>query len=295
LAQLLPRQSLNESVLQSCQSCDECLAVEPRLVHHFATSLRRAQFGLSWIYLDALDECGHAHGGNSPAYPALVAKVDGWVGTVLEALRSAGIADSTLILIMSDHGRDAATGRSHGGFTTSELRVQWLLAGPGIKASHELTWPVSIMDGAPTLLHALGIRPPVEFYGRVVREAFHGDEATRLVLAGRGWHAPNASADALGLRTTAQRASSLMHGWVDGWVDGWHRPSLLVGGLLGAVGAVCLVVAVTVTAAWMRARHSLGSVPARPHPFFLSGPHPAADRLRAAAGEPDHEMQGLLR
>jgi len=95
LAQLLPRQSLNESVLQSCRSCDECLAVEPRLVHHFAASLRRAQFGLSWIYLDALDECGHAHGGNSPAYPALVAKVDGWVGTVLEARRSAGIADST--------------------------------------------------------------------------------------------------------------------------------------------------------------------------------------------------------
>jgi hypothetical protein len=40
-----------------------------------------------------------------------------------------------------------------------------------------------------------------------------------------------------------------------------------------------------------------GRIPARPASQFfnLAGAHPAADRLRAAAGEPDYEYQGLLR
>ena len=40
----------------------------------FATALRRRRFGLSWLYLDALDECGHARGANSPSYSAEVVR-----------------------------------------------------------------------------------------------------------------------------------------------------------------------------------------------------------------------------
>lgn len=81
---------------------------------------------------------------------------------------------------MSDHGRQPGDGHHHGGFTTEEMSVQWLLAGAGVRPG-VIDWPVSIMDGAPTLLHALGIEPPAQVYGRVVSPAFAG---------GRGrWHA----------------------------------------------------------------------------------------------------------
>ena len=34
--------------------------------------------------------------------------------------------------------------------------------------------PISSTDAAPTLLHALGVTPPVQMHGRVVAEAFGG-------------------------------------------------------------------------------------------------------------------------
>lgn len=70
-------------------------------------------------------------------------------------------------------GRDAPTGRSHGGFSTAELEVPWILSGPGVVAGR-LTVPISSTDAAPTLLHALGVTPPEQMHGRVVAEAFGG-------------------------------------------------------------------------------------------------------------------------
>ena len=58
LAHLLPSASLNSSVLSACKSCSECERVESQLVSKFAAGLRRHKFGLSWLYLDILDECG---------------------------------------------------------------------------------------------------------------------------------------------------------------------------------------------------------------------------------------------
>ena len=289
LAQLLPRASLNASILQSCASCDECLRVEPHLLSAYTTGLRRSKYGLSWLYLDVLDECGHARGGYSPTYPALIQRVDAWVKQVLDALRAAGIADKTAILIMSDHGRDRPTARDHGGFTTEELAVQWLLVGPGVKAGYQLRGPVSIMDGAPTLLHALGIRPPAQFYGRVVGEAFEGGEG--------GWHAPNASAVPFGKRpacdTVTQRragcamaAAPAQSGAGDALGE-WDGASLLAGSLLGAGVVACLGAVAVALGGLSRAARN-------PKPLLFSS-HPAANRLRAAAGEPDYEMQGLLR
>jgi arylsulfatase A-like enzyme len=78
--------------------------------------------------------------------------------------------DRTALLVMSDHGREK-TGRDHGGFTTAELAVQWLLTGPAVRKGVRLSSPISIMDTMPTLLHAVGVPPPVQFYGRPVREA----------------------------------------------------------------------------------------------------------------------------
>lgn len=279
LSQLLPSATLNTSALQACGSCDECLKVEQHLVASFAAGLKRSKYALSWLYIDVLDECGHKMGGDSAGYPALVKRVDSWVGQVLDALRVAGIAEQTTLLMMSDHGRDGPSGRGHGGFSTEELATQWLLVGPSIRRGHSIRAPVSIMDGAPTLLHALGLHAPVEFYGRVVAEAFEGGEL--------GWSAPNASASLLGMpRADATRAAH----WLARWHGNWHGHSLVAGAVLGAAITIGIVGAATAAGVWPRKSQAA----ARPQ-FFTLGPHPAADRLRAAAGEPDYEMQGLLR
>ena len=48
--------------------------------------------------------------------------------------------------------------------------------------------PISSTDAAPTLLHALGVTPPVQMHGRVVAEAFGGGgvEGQRGVMRAEG-------------------------------------------------------------------------------------------------------------
>ena len=126
---LLPKRSLNASVLQPCGNCNECRIVEPKLVDAYAEALKAHQYELSWLYIDVIDECGHMYGTSWPGYLKLVRRVDAWVGRVLKALEASGMRSRTTILVMSDHGRLAPEGKSHGGFTTAELAVQWLLVG----------------------------------------------------------------------------------------------------------------------------------------------------------------------
>ena len=46
--------------------------------------------------------------------------------------------------------------------------VPWIVAGPGVRQGVTLTWPISSTDAAPTLLHTIGVRPPLQMHGRVV-------------------------------------------------------------------------------------------------------------------------------
>ena len=184
---LQPTGALNASVLRPCTGCDECLRVEPRLGTAFTAALRRRKFELSFLHVDLLDECGHERGDAHPSYAGLVRIADRIVGGVLRMLREEGMLKHTTLLVMSSHGRDARTGKVHGGFTTAELAVQWLLYGAGVRRG-QIGQPVSIIDSAPTLLHALGIPPPLHMHGRAVIDAFTstgGPSSTRRALPTR--------------------------------------------------------------------------------------------------------------
>ena len=260
-------------------------------------ALRSQRFGLSWLYLDALDECGHARGDRSKSYGALVRMVDGIVGKVVTTLREADMLHKTTLLVMSDHGRESQ-GFGHGGYTTGELSVQWLLSGPGVRQGVTLETPVSIMDGAPTLLHALGVAPPLQMRGRVVREAY---EAVQDAAPGRGvgttegslWSVHERSATVASMREAVARemppplkgpiqqsVARLLHGW-----DG---ASVQLGIVLGVLSVL----------AWLgisryfegsrqaQSRHRFGSATllGQGHELNSIRRHPAAHRLRAAAG-----------
>ena len=298
LGLLMPRHSLNATVLRPCRSCDECLEIEPKLADDYLTALRTRRFGLSWLYLDVLDECGHGRGDRSKSYGALVQMVDAMVGKVVATLREAGMLDQTTLLVMSDHGRETR-GFAHGGFTTEELSVQWLLSGPGVRKGATITGPVSIMDGAPTLLHALGVTPPLQMRGRVVREAY---EAAREGPPGgpagdqnpRPWSVNERSATATSMRELVDREmppplkgpirlfmSRLLHGW-----DG---PSVQFGALLGVLGVLAAYLGVSrylegARQAQSRNRFGSATLLGQGHELNSMRRHPAAHRLRAAAG-----------
>lgn len=123
------------------------------------------QLDFAFVYFGTVDTAGHTFGWMSDAYLTQLSRLDRLCGELLAALP----AESS-VLIQSDHGGHEQT---HGSDRIEDMRIPWMLAGPGVRAGHVLTTPVSLLDTAPTLLHLFGIAPPAEWQGRCVHDAFH--------------------------------------------------------------------------------------------------------------------------
>jgi arylsulfatase A-like enzyme len=79
------------------------------------------------FYFPGLDEAGHVHGPDSPAYERGLRNIDAQVGRVLEALQAAGLGDRMYGVLVSDHGHLATRGARRadvvGGLRAMGLRV----------------------------------------------------------------------------------------------------------------------------------------------------------------------------
>lgn len=124
---------------------------------------------LTFVHCDHVDEAGHKFGHGTPQYYEAVAKADALVGRMLAALKDAGIADRTIVLVTSDHG---GVGKKHGGATMAEIEIPWIIAGPGVAVGRELRTHVRTYDTALTVAYILGVQPSECWIGRPVLEAF---------------------------------------------------------------------------------------------------------------------------
>lgn len=123
----------------------------------------------TFIHLDHVDHAGHEFGHGPPEYYASVDVADKLIGEAIEALRSARMWESTILLVTADHG---GKGKGHGGATIAEIEIPWIIAGPGVKAGHEIKSPISTWDTAATIAYVFGLKQPDVWIGRPVREAF---------------------------------------------------------------------------------------------------------------------------
>jgi predicted AlkP superfamily pyrophosphatase or phosphodiesterase len=124
---------------------------------------------LIFIQIDHVDHAGHEFGYGTPQYYAAVAVADQLISEMVSAIQEAGIKDSTLLLVTSDHG---GKDKGHGGATMTEIEVPWILTGPGVRVGHEIQSPVNIYDTAATLAFAMALKPPEAWIARPVMEAF---------------------------------------------------------------------------------------------------------------------------
>lgn len=121
------------------------------------------------VHLDLVDHALHEHGFLTPEYLSAIAKADGLIARMIDALVEAGIRERTLVHVVADHG---GRGKDHGGETMQELEIPWIVEGPGIARGRVIETPVSICDSAPTIAHALGLRCPDAWIGRPILTAF---------------------------------------------------------------------------------------------------------------------------
>lgn len=114
---------------------------------------------LSWVYLQYTDDAAHANG-DSEASDAAVRQADAQVGRIWAAVqRREAMGEDWMIVVTTDHGRDAVTGRGHGGQSERE-RTTWIVTDQSALDARFTSGRAAIVDIAPSLLQHLRIPAP---------------------------------------------------------------------------------------------------------------------------------------
>lgn len=124
-----------------------------------ARYIREAGPDLSWIYLEHTDSVGHLFG-DGEEMAAAVRDMDRRIGAVWAAIkqRRERHDEDWLILVTTDHGRDAATGKEHGGQSERE-RTTWI-ATNGKRLNDRFDNNPAIVDIMPSIAMHLGLGMP---------------------------------------------------------------------------------------------------------------------------------------
>jgi len=114
---------------------------------------------LSWVYLEYTDDMGHGFG-DSPQFYDAIRGADARIKKIWDAtqLRQKKFNEDWLIVITTDHGRDAATGKNHGGQSARE-RTTWIVTDSKNLNVHFKQQP-AIVDILPSICNHLNLAIP---------------------------------------------------------------------------------------------------------------------------------------
>lgn len=142
---------------------------------------------LCFIHFADPDVTGHQYGVHSPEKLEALANCDAALKTIYEAIATAGLADSSVLILTADHGghdvpkeeveKRIAAGRppspgTHGSAETSDVVIPWIVSGPTVKKDFNISAPVITYDTAATALWLLNVPIPENFWGHPVTTAF---------------------------------------------------------------------------------------------------------------------------
>jgi choline-sulfatase len=122
------------------------------------------------------------------AYFGLTSFLDDNVGKILRALDETGLAQETRVVYSSDHGDNLGARGLWGKSTMYEesAGIPMILAGPGVPAGRVCDTPVTLADGFPTFVHALGARPDPrdrDLPGASLLDIARGEVPQRTILS----------------------------------------------------------------------------------------------------------------
>lgn len=150
---------------------DRSYETEIKTAEALADYIRTEKPAFTFTQLDDVDHYGHAYGHMTKEYLESIHRADQCVGQVLQAVKDAGIADESVIMVVADHG---GIGYGHGGQSWEEMTVPFILYGKGIKKGYEIQEQTYMYDVAPTIAFGLGLEVPYAWTGRPMKTAFTG-------------------------------------------------------------------------------------------------------------------------
>ena len=126
---------------------------------------------LSWVYLQYTDDMGHGYG-DGPVVTAAVEHMDGQIGRIWNAVqkRQQEHNEDWMILITTDHGRDANTGQSHGSQTERE-RTTWIVTNSDDLNERYYQTP-AIVDILPSIATHLRLDIPANIRDQLDGQSF---------------------------------------------------------------------------------------------------------------------------
>ena len=132
-------------------------------------------------YSDAGWITGRQLGRMRNLYAANVTMTDHWLGNFLEEADRLGLMESTLILLLSDHGialaEHDATGKPFFALWPELTDIPFFIRHPdGSRAGNASNYYASTHDVAPTILSLLNIKPPGEMEGADLSTLFDDRE-----------------------------------------------------------------------------------------------------------------------
>ena len=143
--------------------------VGDRGVVDLALDYLHSGYEVLFIHFPNPDYFGHLTGWMSETYLFELRNTDSQVGRVLDAVEALDLTDETLIILTADHGGHDKT---HGSALPEDMRIPWMVAGPGVLPGQTLEIDVHTSATAATVLWTLGLTAPESTVARPVFEAF---------------------------------------------------------------------------------------------------------------------------
>lgn len=136
--------------------------IDETVVKEATDCIKKNAPDLSWVYLEYTDDMGHAYGDGEKFYTA-VKMMDAQIGQLWQALqyRMQHNNEEWVIYITTDHGRDAKSGRGHGGQSDRE-RSTWIVTSARGLNDYFKTGNPGVVDIMPSLATFMNISIPRE-------------------------------------------------------------------------------------------------------------------------------------
>jgi len=133
--------------------------IDAAVAEEAARYIRERGPDLSWVYLQHTDDVAHQFG-DGPEMVAAVRRMDEHVGAIRAAARERErrFDEDWLLVVTTDHGRNAETGKEHGGQSERE-RTTWIVTdSPRLNARFDDR--PGIVDILPSVATHLGLDMP---------------------------------------------------------------------------------------------------------------------------------------
>ncbi|HVX84345.1 MAG TPA: alkaline phosphatase family protein [Phycisphaerae bacterium] len=157
-----------DKVSHDAKNADDSIAANDA-----ATIIREHAPNVMFVHFANCDIVGHAVGWGTMEQVHAIEGADAGVGTVLDALQAAHIADETLVILSSDHG---GSGAMHGKGDPRSRYIPWICTGPDVRENYDLTRnrnrTIHTEDTFATACYFLGL-PTGKVQGQPVLEVLH--------------------------------------------------------------------------------------------------------------------------